>query len=264
MRNERRDLQDGALHPVLRVDALIDDILHRRWKDVDRRARVGRRRRERHADLLGTNREVDFLPDLELLVVERLDLWETLGLNEAVVAVHRDDLAVEEVRVADERGDEARGRRLVDARRAVELLDPALVDDRDAIRERHRLALVVRNVHKRDTDPIVNRVEFEKHVLTELEVKRRERLVQEEHLRTVHERPRDRDTLLLSARELVRILPRVFGELDHLQDRVDLLLDLLLVDLRELQRERDIVPDRHRREERVVLEDRMDAALVWR
>ena len=90
------------------------------------------------------------------------------------------------------------------------------------------------------------------------------RLVQKEHLRTIHQRARDRDPLLLPARKLVRILPRLVGELDHLENLVHPLLDLRLRLLRELQRKRDVIPNRHRREERVVLEDRVDAALVRR
>ena len=128
--------------------------------------------------------------------------------------------------------------------------------------ERHRLALVVRDVHERDADLVVDRVELEKHVLAKLQVERGERLVKKQHLGPVNEGARNRDALLLTARELVRILPRVFAHLDHVEYCVDLLLDFLLRELRESEGERDVVPDRHCGKKRVVLEHRVDAALV--
>ena len=264
MRLEGRDAHARAAYPVFRVDALVDYVLDGGGIDVDRRALLGRRRREGDADLLGTDGEIDLLSDLELLVVVCTDIGEAFGPDGAVVAVLRNDLAGEEVGVADERGDEAGGRGLVYLGGAVELLDAAAVDHRYAVGERHRLALVVRHVHERDPDLVVDRVELEKHVLAQLEVERGERLVQEQDLRAVDEGPRYRDTLLLAARKLVRILPRMLAHLYHVEYGVDLLLDLLLRKLREPERERDVVPDRHRREEGVVLKHRVDAALVRR
>ena len=248
MRLEGRDAHARAAYPVLRVDALVDYVLDGGGIDVYRRALLRRRRREGHADLLGPDGKIDLLPDLKLLVVVRAYVGEAVRPDGAVVAVFRHDLAGEEVRVADERGDEARGRGLVYLGRG----------------ERHRLALVVRDVHERDADLVVDRVELEEHVLAELQVERRERLVQEKHLRPVDEGARYRDALLLAARELVRVLPRVLAHLDHVEYRVYLLLDLLLRELREPERKRDVVPDRHRGEKRVVLEHRVDASLVRR
>ena len=118
------------------------------------------------------------------------------------------------------------------------------------------------DVHEGDADLVVDGVELDEHVLAQLEVERGERLVEEQHLRAVDEGARDGDALLLPAGELVGVLPGVLAHLDHLQYRVDLLLDLGLGALREPERERDVVPDRHRREQRVVLEDGVHAALV--
>ena len=120
----------------------------------------------------------------------------------------------------------------------------------------------MRDVHERDADLVVDRVELEEHVLAKLQVERGERLVKKQHLRAVDEGARNRDALLLAARELVRVLPRVLAHLDHVEYCVDLLLDFLLGKFRKPQGERDVVPDRHRGEERVVLEHRVDAALV--
>ena len=194
-----RDAEIRALDPVLGINALVDDVLDRRRIDVDGRALLRRRRRERHADLLWADGEINLLADLKLLVVVGADVRKTSRADRAVVAFRSDDLAGEKVGVADERGDETRRGRLVYLRGAVELFDRAAVDDRDAVGKRHRLALVVRDVHERDADLIVDRVELKEHVLAKLQVERSERLVKEQHLRTVDEGARDRDALLLAA-----------------------------------------------------------------
>jgi len=48
-------------------------------------------------------------------------------------------------------------------------------------------------------------------------IERRERFVEEQHLRVRHEGARDRDALLLAAGEIARPAARVFGEPDLLE-----------------------------------------------
>ena len=71
-----------------------------------------------------------------------------------VLGPHRDDLAglPDEVRLADEVGDEPRRRPVVDLPRRRELLDPAGVHHRDPVGHGQRLLLVVRHVDERDPD----------------------------------------------------------------------------------------------------------------
>ena len=52
------------------------------------------------------------------------------------------------------------------------------------------------------------------------------------------------------------------AHLDHLQNCIDLLGDFALVHPREFKREGNVVPNSHCREQRVILEHRMHAALV--
>ena len=108
----------------------------------------------------------------------------------------------EEVRVADEVRDEAGGGLLVDLRRRAELLDPAVAHHGDAIGHRHRLLLVVRDVDERRPDVTVDLGQLDLEPLAELQVERAERLVEQQDRRTLDERPRDRDALLLAAGEL--------------------------------------------------------------
>src|SRR5204862_4225118 len=61
-------------------------------------------------------------------------------------------VALEEIRCADEPGNEVIGGLLVDLRRAPDLLDAPVVEDGDAVGHRERLVLVVRHVDERDPD----------------------------------------------------------------------------------------------------------------
>ena len=70
---------------------------------------------------------------------------------------------------------------LVDLLGRAELLDDAVVHDRDAVRHRERLLLVVRHVDERDPDLALDALELDLHLLAQLEVERAERLVEQQH-----------------------------------------------------------------------------------
>ena len=121
------------------------------------------------------------------------------------------------VRHADEARDELALRMLVDLRGRPDLLDPALVEDGEAIGHRERLLLIVRHVDERDPDLALDRLELDLHLLPELEVERAERLVEQQYPRPVHDRARERDALPLPAGELRRLAVAVASEPDHLE-----------------------------------------------
>ena len=269
------DLHDGELpavvlaraapHPEARVGALVDLLVDRALVDVDLAAVQVGRLLVREVHLLRAHREVDLRAGLDVLVVEADDLAEVLHGHAAVVLV--DELRhrpLEEVRVADERRHERAARRLVERGGLVDLLDLAAVHHRDAVREAHRLALVVRDVEERDADLVVDAVQLDLHVLPQLQVERGERLVEEQHLRLQDERAGDGDALLLAAGNLRGLLPLLPLHLDEAEHAAHALLDFVLRAALQPQAEGDVVPERQVREERVVLEDRVHAALVRR
>ena len=172
--------------------------------------------------------------------------------------------AVQEVGDAEEAGDERGARPLVQLGRRAELLDLAAVHHRDRVRHRHRLLLIVRDVDERDPHVVLDALQLELHLLAELEVERAERLVEQQHLRRVHERPRERDALLLAAGELPRLPLLVALERDQAQDLAHAALQLRAADALAPQAERDVLADREVREERVALEDGVDVAPVRR
>ncbi len=83
-------------------------------------------------------------------------------------------------------------------------------------------------------------------------------------MRAVDDRARERDALALAAGELDRLAVAVAAEPHHLEHLVDLALALGARDALHLQPVADVLGDGHVREERVVLEDRVDVALERR
>ena len=100
---------------------------------------------------------------------------------------------------ADERGDEEGGGIAVEHVRRVDLLDPTVAHDRDALAERHRLDLVVRDVDGRGAEARVQARELGAHVHAQLRVQVRERLVHQERERLAHDRAAHRHPLALTA-----------------------------------------------------------------
>ena len=131
--------------------------------------------------------------------------------TDAIEPVDRFDGAREQVRRADEVGHEPGRRTVVELLGQAELLDLALVHDRDPVAHRERLLLIVGHVDERDPDLDLDPLELELEALAELEVERAERLVEQEDLGPVDERPGERDALLLAARQLVRLAPAEVG-----------------------------------------------------
>ena len=102
-------------------------------------------------------------------------------------------------------GDPARIRLLVDLGRRRDLDRAALIHHADAVRDRHRLLLVVGDDHEGEAEPLLQLHQLELRLLAQLLVERRERLVEQQHARTLDQRARERDALALAAGELVRL-----------------------------------------------------------
>ena len=136
--------------------------------------------------------------------------------------------------------------------------------DDDHVGHRQGLFLVVGHVDERDPDLLLERLQLELHLLAKLQVERAERLVEEQDGRPVDEGPGQRDALLLPAGQLPGPASLVAREPDQLERlaRSPPLLLLLIALL--AQAVADVLGDVHVREQRVVLEDGVDAAPVRR
>ena len=132
-----------------------------------------------------------------------------------------DDRRLEPVHRPDElRHERGRGRAVHLGRRA-DLLDPAAVHHGDAIGDRERLLLVVRDVDRRDPELELDAADLLAQLHAHLRVERRERLVEQEHARLDRQRARERDALLHAARELVRVALAGVAEPDELEQLFD-------------------------------------------
>ena len=167
-------------------------------------------------------------------------------------------------RRSDEAGDEQVLRVVVELHRRVHLLDLARAHDRDAVAERHRLGLVVCHVDRRRAHALLDPRDLGAHLDAQLRVEVRQRLVHQVRGRLAHDRAPHRDALALAAGELRRLAVEVRLEVEHLRGLVHPLVDLLLLHLAQLERERHVVAHGHVRVERVVLEDHRDVAVLRR
>ena len=129
----------------------------------------------------------------------------------------RSTIARHQVGDADEAGDEGGRRALVDGLGIGDLLDPAAVHDRDPVGHRQRLLLVVGDVDEGDPDLALDPLQLDLQPLAQLQVERAERLVEQQHLGQVDQRPGQRDALLHAARELVRAPVDLGREADPLE-----------------------------------------------
>ena len=183
--------------------------------------------------------------------------------------VGRDQSSGQQVhfRRADEARHEGIRRPVVQRRRRVDLLDHAVLEHADALAHGHRLDLVVGHVDRRGrlaalAQGAVQLGEPHAHRGAELGVEVGERLVEEEHVGLLHDRPAHRDPLRLSAGQLLRISVQQMLHLQQAGGVTHALVQLRLRRARQLQAEGQVVVDLHVRVQRVVLEHHRDAALL--
>ncbi len=112
------------------------------------------------------------------------------------------------------------------------------------------------------TELAVNLLEALPKLHPGLQIERAERLVEQQNLRLVGERPRHRDPLLLPPGELGRIAMAEAGKPDQIEKAVDLFIALFARGPSNPKAEADILGDGHMPEKGVVLEDKTDISLL--
>ncbi len=245
---------DRELRHRTEVDHLVDDAGDAR--DVARRDLAGG-----ELDLLGPDRHLELVGTRSgTRAVGRHDALAVAQVHDRHRTLAAVDADVDQVRDTDEAGHERRRGPLVELARRRDLLDDAVLHDRDAVGHRQRLLLIVRDVDERRLRLRLEVLQLELQLLAELQVEGAERLVEQQGRGPVDERAGQRDALLLAAGELAGLALLEVLEA-HRPDRLlDALLRLLPADLLDLQPERDVVPHRHVREQRVGLEHHVHVA----
>ena len=120
----------------------------------------------------------------------------------------------------------------------------------------------MRDEQEGDADIPLDRLELHLHLLAELEVEGAEGLVEEEHAGPVDEGAGQRDALALPTGELPRPAGAEVRQPHLLQRLHGAGTALLAADLLDAQAVLDVLEDAHVREQRVVLEHRVDVAVV--
>ena len=164
----------------------------------------------------------------------------------------------------DEPGDEQVRGGVVQVVGRADLLQDALAQHRDPVPQRHRLGLVVGDVHGRRAQPALHPGDLGAHLSAQLRVQVRQRLVEQEGVRLADDGATHRHPLALPAGEVRRLAVEVLGELEQLRGLRDALLDLLLGGVLQAQRERDVLEHVQVRVQRVVLEDHREVPVARR
>ncbi|MPL92914.1 hypothetical protein SDC9_39038 [bioreactor metagenome] len=175
-----------------------------------------------------------------------------------------EDLRRQEVHYPDEIGHTARVRPAVEGFGIGELGDLALEHHRDPVRHHEGLFLVVGDQNEGDAHLALQLDQLDLHLLADLLVERRERLIEEQHLRLQDQRAGKRHALPLPARKRMCRARAIALEPDHLER---LFHRLRLLGLRAriaAQAETDVLAHGEMREDRVGLEHHVGRALVRR
>src|SRR4029079_16794165 len=88
---------------------------------------------------------------------------------------------------------------LVNLLRRADLFESAAVHHGNTVRERHRLRLIMGYIENGERELFLQRAKFEAHLLSELSIEVRERLIEQQNCRLINERPRQRDPLMVTA-----------------------------------------------------------------
>jgi hypothetical protein len=176
----------------------------------------------------------------------------------------RRSLADQEVGGAEKRGDELGFGTQIEIRRGTDLEEAPVVEHREPVSDLERLLLIVRHEDRRDAELVLDSAQRLPQLAADSSVKRTERFVEKEHFGLVREGARERDALLLPARELVRTPATEARELDELEQFVAPSGTLPGGNAADAQSELDVLRDRHVAEECVVLENEADPARTRR
>ena len=169
-----------------------------------------------------------------------------------------DHLAGREHAVADEVGDEARRRTVVQRVGVVPLFEPAAVHHADDVADGKGFELVVGDEQRRRARLVEDGADVLRQALAQVGVEAGERLVEQQQLRLRRQRARQRHALLLAAGELMRRTPRRMRQADALQH---LLHARFALGARQMaDAEGNVVAHVQVREQGVVLEHHADAA----
>src|SRR2546426_6235264 len=174
------------------------------------------------------------------------------------------DVSMQDVCLADERGDEPGGGVIVDLQRTAGLLDATRVQHDDVLRELQRLLLVMGHQYGGELRLVVEAAQPGAQLDSDARVERPERFVQQQHAGPGRQGARERHALPLPAGELRRLPAPVIPQLNQLEQLVHALPDLARGQPSHPQPEGDVLADAQVFEQRMTLEDESNPAFLDR
>ncbi|MPM42412.1 hypothetical protein SDC9_89077 [bioreactor metagenome] len=122
----------------------------------------------------------------------------------------------------------------------------------------------MRNKNKSDPEALLQFPQFVLHVRAQLQVQRRQRLIQQQHIRFVDYRSGDCNPLLLATRHFTDFTVFIAFQLDHFQGFFHLSHNLILRHFLDRQSKCNVIENIHVRKQGIVLENCIDFASVRR
>ncbi len=169
---------------------------------------------------------------------------------------------MQENTLANEVGDKTVRWLVVQAIRRIPLLNGSLGHDADLIRHGEGFMLVMGNQYRGDVLVLEDFTYFERQALAQVDVQIRERFVKQDQLWARSQCARQCDTLLLAAREFMRIMATLAIQADSGQQFGHPAPTLATIETG--QAEADVGRNRQVREKRVVLKNHADLPLLRR
>ena len=202
--------------------------------------------------------------------VARLDCLQRRGFDDGAGSKRRAqatgagrlDPRRQDVGCADKVGDVGGNRAAINLLRPADLFEAPLLHQADAVGQRQRLLLIMRDEHRGDPGLALQLRDHLAHLQAQLRVEIRQRLVHEEEARPDHHRAGQRDALALAAGEFRRAALRESLQSHALERLSDAFAHIRLADVARAQAIGDVVIHRLVREQGVVLKHHADVALV--
>ena len=180
------------------------------------------------------------------------------------VAGLRHHRAFDQVRFAEKAAHERVGRMLVYFSGRSDLIDPAVIQDGDAVGHAHRLFLIVRDVQHGHAEPLLDFLDLDLHLEAQILVEGAERLVHQHDRRVKDDRAGQCDTLLLPARQLMRVAIGEAAEPHQVERPIHPLGDVVFGPAPSAQRESHILEDVQVGKDRIILKHHAETALLRR
>ena len=152
-------------------------------------------------------------------------------------------------------------RMLINLHRYIQLFQNAIMHNRNPITHGQCLFLIMGNIDKCNSQFLLKTLQFNLHLLTQLQVKRTQRFIQKQYLRFVDQCSCNRHSLFLTAGKFIRLTLLKPFQLNKSQHLHDSFLNLRLWYFLDRQSVCYIIKNRHMWEQCIILENSIDVSL---